>query len=267
MPSQDKYIRKQAFRIFKTNQLTLTKPVLKCIQNIFVGNENWPEKQISEVLSALTLRIKKQNLADGVITKEIMETVIKEIENNNEEVAELETLVLVSSFDVKKFHYDKVRDMFELKTVDSPKAMTQICMERERYEIIYQRMHRHKVFKQPSISNRRKQAAYTVVTTDSISFDTNDRQTLFGALYENREGQIIVDGPGGGVRIDLSNAVLGMGLFTYNSMVLCEGTFNSILGHFEVESMGFPPKEARENTLTDFPVLNFFANEKKKKNS
>eukprot|EP00494_Astrolonche_serrata_P006529 UN06553 len=178
-------------------------------------------------------------------------------------------LKIVDSFkDCRTFTYEKVRDIFQVNKETTDKhgnAQSQIDMERDRYQLVFQRMHRHKLFQQPALSKRRKQAAYTVVTTHSISFDTNDRQALFGALYENREGQLIIDGEGRSVNINIDNVKLGLGLFTYNSMVLCEGVYNSMRDYFEVDSMGFPPKESRKCTVTDFPVLNFYPADKEKK--
>merc|ERR1719499_392357 len=130
------------------------------------------------------------------------------------------------------------------------------------FDLIYQRMHRNPVFDKPSIDQRRKKVAYSVTTPDAMSLQTGKRQCLYGALYEDKNGNHVIDAPGGQCRIEFSpEAEISEGFFTLCCFVLAEGVWDPEREVFVVEEMAFPPKEPRLRTVSDFPALNFVPTE------
>lgn len=170
-------------------------------------------------------------------------------------------LVTVSdAFSMPKWTFLPTRKTFE-KGGGAPAlhsaAVRKTEMFRQRYSLIHQRMLRHEIFQHAGTTNAGTPQQLTQI--ESLH-GSSGMKCVLGMISQIEEGKYFLEDLDASVQVDLSglNEESTQGLFTENSIVLCDGYMSATSDSYCVTRMALPPAEPRIQTIRTFPNIDFF---------
>lgn len=217
------------------------------------------------ILDKLTSHILKQCISQPVLEKEHLEIAFKECSASGLEETET-VLNVIDAFNIPKLSYDNERNKF-VKSVQKnnlypePKWKAQFLIDR--YEIIWQRTVRNKLFAQEALPSLAEEKYFQLRKIEALLSSSSriDDVIVLGLLIQLTEGKYYLEDPTGSVVLDMSQTRYHSGLFTEYSFVLVEGYYDDKV--LNVMGLVLPPPESRASSLPFFGNLNTFGGNSK----
>lgn len=279
--------KRSIFRAFKFSGLNISKDAIQAMFSV-LRHEDDPQHVLKECISAIKARLERDDSASAVVSRGVVEAVIEDLAKDDDDRA-FESLSVVSAFDLPLFRLNAVRKTFYLVDAGKRKlhgdASDRASMLRDRFQIMQHRMLRNALFSKSEFSSALQFGGKGGVSSSSPSGSTSGRggqkvevtpidslvgtagtKILLGLLSQRADGRYWLEDLNGSVRADLSNARTTVGFFTLGCIVLAEGEMvdddeEGDVGAgggggggadgrvFRVSCLGFPPAEARRDTL------------------
>lgn len=196
-----------------------------------------------------------------VIEKDQIESAYKEI--STEGLEEGETVFsVIDAFKIPKLIYNFERKMFtvrkplEVNLFPEPTSKSTFLIDR--YNIIWQRTARNKLFASELLPGSQKESNFKLRKIEVLLSTSSkiNNVVILGLLTQLTEGKYYLEDPTGSVMLDLSEARYHSGLFTEYSYVLAEGYYEDKV--FYVMGLVLPPSEDRNTSMPYFGNINTF---------
>jgi DNA polymerase epsilon subunit 2 len=171
------------------------------------------------------------------------------------------TFSVMDAFSMIKWNYLPTRRTFEKVNPGSmllhSTAAHKTDLFRQRYNLVLQRLMRHPVFQTTSLlGNSAKSQQLTSI--ESLP-GSNGMKCVLGMLSQIEEGKYFLEDLDSSIQVDLTELVgqPPQGLFTENSIVVCNGYMAPGSDVYRVTRMALPHAESRAQTLRAFPNIDF----------
>ncbi|KAJ1981359.1 DNA-directed DNA polymerase epsilon, subunit B [Dimargaris xerosporica] len=169
---------------------------------------------------------------------------------------------VIDAFTVLRWRYDTQRKKFvpysqPAQLLSAADAKAQIYQDR--YDLIRQRLMRNEHFVPSTFSADPSADVCRLDVIESLQGREGESFMLFGMLSQLEEGVLSLEDKHKSIRLDLSEISShnqSSGMFTENSFVLVEGTYEDNV--LKVEAIGLPPPESRIASRALLGKINFF---------
>ena len=254
-----KLARSKILSSFKINGLTLRSDASKYLNEVL---SHLKKSDFEIWLERIIESIQKQPLASTAVNREVVETAVHEINEDNEEDND-KFFNLIDAFSIPRFVYNAERNKFIISSNMNPmlhgSSKDKAEIFRERYEIVKQRTMRHELFTPAAMaSSGQKASKFELRTIEYLlgSSSVLENVIVLGMLTQMKEGSFWLEDPTGVVKLDLEKALFHTGLYTENCLVLAEGDYDDNI--LTITALGFPPAEPASTTRAHFGQINFF---------
>eukprot|EP01138_Halocafeteria_seosinensis_P004217 gb/GECG01004312.1/.p1 GENE.gb/GECG01004312.1/~~gb/GECG01004312.1/.p1 ORF type:complete len:613 (+),score=100.60 gb/GECG01004312.1/:1-1839(+) len=264
---------REILQAFKLQGLTLRKQALENIVNV-LHRERKPKQALEMILAGVQHQIEQESGSDTVVTSNCISEVVAQLSKNKDDF-KAESLQVFSAFKVPKFEYHSVQKKFSrdhTKCSLHGNASGKVSMNRERFELIKQRLLRQPAFAAPLIKTNKSQGYIQLTPIDNLRNKTGQTCFILAMLTSPETGKYALEDMDKRVScvfIDDSELGLAEGIFTDGSIVLVEGEYDidgsdggavveetgGIPGVFRIHTMGHPPPEMRSDTLKAMGIV------------
>ncbi|DBA03656.1 TPA: hypothetical protein N0F65_006835 [Lagenidium giganteum] len=238
---------KQVFRACKLQGLSLHSDAIKRLADEL---NNEPSLELDDVLYAIKNSIDKSKMTTSVVTLEALESALDTLlavsaDNNYEQIQ------VFNAFETPRLHYNTHNSSYELRADRHRRihgtAEDRIQLLRHRFQMVDLRVRRNKMFSPPAVALSNGAEFIELSKIESLLGVTGIKRVV-GMLGQDERKRLFLEDLTSRIYIDLSNATYTDGLFTINCVVLVEGEVIDDVLH--VHSMGFPPPETKQKSLT-----------------
>jgi DNA polymerase epsilon subunit 2 len=248
-------VQKTIFRAFKLNGLTMQVDAVNALASVLNQEEDVPAA-LENVIAALKSRIERRELTSNVITLATITAVIDDLQQDDADFVQ-DSIRVFDAFQQPVLKYNVVRKTFYVEPVGRPclhaEAVARPGMFRNRFVAVQQRAMRNKHFKVPLLPGKRANI-FELAPLESLLGSSGSKQVL-GMIVQKEEGCYYLEDLTSSLRADFSAAQTVAGLFTEGCIVLCEGEVRDDVLY--VKTMGFPPPEKREATMSVYRDLDY----------
>ena len=214
-------------------------------------------EEMQEALEKITDVILDRGITSTLIDIKLLEQVLQDAVSFNEQQ---QFIFVYDAFEFPKFSYNFDMKKFVKCKLDPlslhPEAASKVSLFRNRYNVIQQILQRHELFSVRSLASANSEK-YSLTTTEILRGSTcNDSCILLGMLVQLKEGEYHLEDLTGCVKLDLTIASYQKGIFSENSIIIVEGSYEDKV--LLAKAIGFPPYESAKKTVNYFGNVNFF---------
>lgn len=244
-------VKRQISRKFKLSGLAIRADAVKALASA-LSQEDDVDGALTMVLGAIKARIERQEIKSALVDLAAVTAVVADLTKDEKDVAS-EAITLVDAFAMPVLRYHSVRKCFFLDEGARPLHAgpeLKARVFRERFELVQQRVLRHKSFAKPLVGGGAKAKAgegYIELTPLDSLLGAAGQKCLLGMITQQEEGQYYLEDLTTSIRIDMTKCKNSAGIFTEGCIVLAEGELED--GTFVAKQMGFPPPETRHDTM------------------
>ncbi|KAF2069294.1 hypothetical protein CYY_009385 [Polysphondylium violaceum] len=242
--------KKLVTKSFSLNGFSMKGDAMKHIINI-INKEN-KKNQVQQFIDDILKNIDKNQLKDNLIDLSIIEKAIHNIKSENDKgEIEKDALTVIGAFDVPLFSFDSNHKQFikceEYDRSLHSDAISKSLLYKRRYERVYQRLERHKLFLQPSIPSQLFKRDFNSLTPLSSLLGNQGKKIVLGTISQITEDSYYLEDLNTNVPLDFSKAEFELGLITEGSIVQVYG---ELVGKtFIADKILLPPVEERKESL------------------
>eukprot|EP00038_Savillea_parva_P009957 m.186937 g.186937 ORF g.186937 m.186937 type:complete len:565 (-) comp16932_c0_seq1:184-1878(-) len=275
-PDQRKALKAFHHRITKKFQplsLFLRRDATELIVSTLQGySEQLNDTQIERALGMIATAVSEHDLSSQFVGKDVIEDVLSKLSNGTvsneaDNVHEDVVLQIIDAFDTPKLSYSVDHKQFVpvkgTLRLHSSLATPKAALHRERFNILRQRTLRHALFRSKLEGTEEADGAgYKLTPLSALLGHSRFRGTgsegliVLGMLAQLEEGKYYLEDLDGKVRLSLADASPAYGLYTENSIVIVEGTYEDEV--FHARTIAQPPSEPRSASVKSMGALNYF---------
>eukprot|EP00873_Tetraselmis_striata_P041547 jgi/Tetstr1/461811/TSEL_006893.t1 len=253
-------LRRAIQQDFRASGLFLSSDALRALL-AFAESSGGGQGAVDSVVEAIEAR--RAELPSSTVSLELMSEVLEKMASTGSGLEELEPLQVISAFDVPRFQYNVHRKMYfptrgDLSLHGEPGDKMQVHIGR--MHLLQQRLRRNSLFSTPAFAGLvagSKGADCEITELKNLHSSGGQSRFVMGCISQLEDGRYFLEDLSGALPIDLTGAVSTSGYFTENIIVIADGKLRSD-GVFKVNALGFPPPEAREESITAIQGLNMF---------
>ncbi|XP_076666630.1 DNA polymerase epsilon subunit 2 [Andrena cerasifolii] len=250
-------------KLVKTVQSTFSLYGLILSRNLSISLakeiSNVGENERNTWLIQIVEQVLAQSLKDPHVTVENLKLAIEECIKPDTLKSTETILSVINAFDTPKIKHDLCKKKFLLTAVTPdlyPEAEYKCLVFRDRFELLWYRTLRHKLFTPPRLGEKKENWIELVPIEYLLSDSRKGSIYVMGLLTQLTEGQYYLEDTGGTIKIDLQQANFQDGLIMEGSIVIASGDYRD--GILYVEGIGFPPAESSSTSRVDFGDANTF---------
>ncbi|XP_026409290.1 DNA polymerase epsilon subunit B-like isoform X1 [Papaver somniferum] len=254
--------RKKVLRKFKLRGYILQTDALEEILSFLTQFEDAEDEAINVLLD----EINKESLNSSVLDRDSVHRVISLLHEAESAVeaspssSNRSHFRIVDSFIIPKFCYDPIKKTFYERTGKLPihgEASSKAALYRDRFELLLQRLSRDPHFAKPAFDSEFNSSDSCEISPIQSLIGQTGRRWIMGVISQLEDGHFYLEDMTAAVPVNLSNAKITTGFFVENTVIVAEGELLPS-GTFQVNTCGFPPLEARDESFSLLVGLDFF---------